>query len=529
MDSHLKRLESELAAGKISRRQFLKQTVALGLTAALSPALFHGTTEAAMPKKGGKFRLGMLQGDTSDSLDPATFNDDGDMVINWCFRNNLIEVDYKGNPVPELAESWESSADVKTWVFNLRKGVEFHNGKTMDSADVVESLMRHLNPDSKSAAKGILKPITSIKADGKHKVVITLESGSSDFPFILGDYHLSIQPAGTENFGDGIGTGGYTLESYEPGVKTVAKRFNNYWKNDRAHFDEVEILTIHDTAARTNALRSNRVDAINACDYKTIDLFGKLPGIQAIVSTGTRHYTFPMLTNTAPYDNNDVRLALKYAIDREQILSKVFRGYGALGNDHPIGPSQRFFASELPQRQYDPDKARFHLKKAGLEGHKFSLITSVGIGEVSEDAAILYKESAKKAGIDIEVVKVPADGYWKETWIKKPWVSCRWAGRATEDWMFTTAYAAGAPWNDTLWNHERFNKLLVEARAETDTAKRSEMYFEMQQIVRDEGGVVAFIFPSDLHAANDKVKYENLAGNWQMDGGKCCERWWFEG
>lgn len=529
MSSHLKRLEAQLTTGEISRRQFLKRTAALGLTAAVSPALFYGTSQAATPKKGGRFRLGILQGDTTDSLDPATANDDGDMVINWCLRNNLVEVDYKGDPIPELAESWEPSKDLKTWIFNIRKGVEFHNGKTLDSADVVDSLMHHLKPDSKSAAKGILKGIKDVQADGKDKVIITLEGGSADFPFILGDYHLSIQPAGTVNFNEGIGTGGYTLVSYEPGLKTVAKRFKNYWKKDRAHFDDVEILTIHDMAARTNALRSKQVDAINASDYKTIGLFEKMPGIQAIVSTGTRHYTFPMLTDRAPYDNNDVRLALKYAIDREQILKNVFRGYGKLGNDHPIGPSQRFFASDLPQRQYDPDKARYHLKKAGLEGHTFSLITSVGIGEVSEDSALLYKEHAKKAGINIEVLKVPADGYWSEVWIKKPWVSCRWAGRATEDWMFTTAYAANAPWNDTLWNHERFNKLLVEARAETDTAKRREMYAEMQRIVRDEGGAVIFVFPSDLHAASDKIKYENLAGNWQMDGGKCCERWWFEG
>lgn len=529
MNGQFKRLEMLFKKGNISRRQFMKQAAALGLAAAASPALLQGTAQAAAPQKGGRFRLGILQGDTSDSLDPATYNDDGDMVIGWCMRNNLVEVDYKGDPIPELAESWEHAKDLKTWVFNIRRGVEFHNGKTLDSADVVDSLMHHLHPDSKSAAKGILKGIESVKADGPHKVVVQLSGGSADFPFILSDYHLSIQPAGTEDYSKGIGTGGYSLVSYEPGHKTLVKRFKNYWKEGRAHFDEVEILTIHDSASRTNALRSNQVDAINACDYKTIDMFAKLPGIQSIVSTGTRHYTFPMLTDTPPFDNNDVRLALKYGIDREQILKTVFRGYGKVGNDHPIGPSQRFFATELPQRRYDPDKARYHMKKAGMEGHLFTLITSVGVGEVSNDAALLYKEHAKKAGIDIDVQKVPADGYWSEYWIKKPWVSCRWGGRATEDWMFTTAYAAGAPWNDSLWEHERFNKLLIAARAETDTALRREMYWEMQKIVRDEGGVVVYVFPSDLHAATDRIQYANLAGNWQMDGGKCCERWWYKG
>ena len=528
MSVDLKTLETLLREGKISRREFLKKTAVLGVAAAAAPAFFAGTSQAATPKKGGRFRLGVSLGDTTDSLDPATYTDDGDVVINWCLRNNLVEIDHKGNPIPELAESWENTPDVKKWIFNLRKGVEFHNGKTMDSADVVESLMHHLKTDSKSAAKGLLGQIEELKADGKHKVVFSLKGGSADFPFILADYRLSIQPAGTKDFNDGIGTGGYTLVSYEPGVKVVVERFPNYWKEGRAHFDEVEILTITDLSARTNALRTKRVDAINACDFKTIDLFGKMPGIQKIITTGTRHYTYPMLTDTSPYDNNDVRLALKYAIDREQILKTVFRGYGVVGNDHPIGPSQRFFASELPQREYDPDKARYHLRKAGLEGHKFTLVTSLSVGDVSVDSALLFKEQARKAGIDIEVSKAPADGYWKDVWMKKPWASSRWAGRPTEDMMFSTTYAAEASWNEAHWQHERFNKLLVEARAELDTAKRREMYVEMQRIVRDEGGSIIFIFPSDLHAASDKVTYENIAANFQMDGNRCCERWWFE-
>jgi ABC-type transport system substrate-binding protein len=131
--------------------------------------------------------------------------------------------------------------------------------------------------------------------------------------------------------------------------------------------------------------------------------------------------------------------------------------------------------------------------------------------------------------LGIEISKAPVDGYWKEVWMKKPWASSRWAGRPTEDMMFSTTYATGAPWNEAHWNHERFNKLLVEARAELDKTKRREMYVEMQRIVRDEGGSVIFIFPSDMHAASDKIKYENLAGNWSLDGLKCCERWWFEG
>ena len=141
---------------------------------------------------------------------------------------------------------------------------------------------------------------------------------------------------------------------------------------------------------------------------------------------------------------------------------------------------------------------------------------------------MLYKESAAKAGIKIEVVREPADGYWSNVWMKKPWCYTNWSGRPTEDWMFSIAYAADAKWNETHWKNERFNKLLREARAELDKAKRREMYVEMQQVVRDEGGVIVYAFSSDLHAATTKLKFENPAGNWENDGCRLAERWWYE-
>ena len=386
----------------------------------------------------------------------------------------------------------------------------------------------HRGKDSKSAAKGIVDPIKDIKADGKDAVVFTLEGGNADFPFILSDYHLTIFPADTKNIAqDGIGTGGYILVSFEPGVRALTKRNPNYWKEGRAHFDEVETIGITDISARTNALKTGQIDFMNRCDLKTVHLLEKIPGIQVIRVTGTRHYTMPMRTDVKPFDNNDARLALKYAIDREQMLKLILRGYGSLGNDHPIAPSQRYFASELPQRKYDPDKAKFHVKKAGLQGHTFKLHTSEAAFGGATDAAVIYKEHAARAGINIEVVKEPEDGYWSNVWLKKPWCTCYWSGRATEDWMFSTAYAADAKWNDTYWKHDRFNELLKAARSELDDNKRREMYVECQTIVRDEGGVVVPVFKDYVEAATTKLKFGKVAGNWEQDGQRCSERWWF--
>ncbi len=525
--SSLKKLELLFTEGKITRREFIAQVSALGLMAAVSPMLLSTPAHAAKPKKGGRFRIGLAGAATTDSLDPATLPDITPQTINTQIRNRLVEIDYKSNPIPELAESWEPSPDAVKWTFKLRKGVEFHNGKTMDAADVIESFNHHRGKDSKSAAKGVVDTIKEIKADGKHTVIFTLKEGNAGFPYFASDYHLTIQPAGTKDFQKGMGTGAYILESFEPGVRTFAKRNPNYFKQGRAHFDEVETIGINDSNARTNALKTGQVDAINRCERKTVKLLEKIPGIKVIKSNGTKHYTTPMITTMKPFDNNDVRLALKYAVDREQLVKTVLRGYGYVGNDHPIGRNQLFFASELPQRRYDPDKAKYYLNKAGLAGYTFKLHTSDAAFGGAVDAAVLYKEQAAKAGIKIDVVLEPKDGYWSNVWMKKAWSFCFWSGRVTEDWMFSIAFAADAGWNDTFWKHEKFNKLLKAARAELDNKKRREMYVEMQSIVRDEGAVVIPMFAADLTGVSTKLGYENVGADWEMDGMRAPERWWF--
>ena len=170
------------------------------------------------------------------------------------------------------------------------------------------------------------------------------------------NYHLTVFPSGTKGpeFEKGIGTGGYILKEWEPGVRAFAKRNPNYWKEGRAHVDEVETLSIVDTNARTNALKTGQIDVMDRPELKTLHLMKKAPGVQIIKKTSTTHYSVPMLTTIKPYDNNDVRLGLKYACDRELMLKTILRGYGSLGNDHPIASIQKYYASQLPQREFDP-------------------------------------------------------------------------------------------------------------------------------------------------------------------------------
>jgi peptide/nickel transport system substrate-binding protein len=313
-------------------------------------------------------------------------------------------------------------------------------------------------------------------------------------------------------------------------VRSFTTRNPNYWKANHAHFDEVEITQIGDTTARSQALQTDAIDCMNNVPTNTVHLMKRVPNLQVLATTGNKQITLPMRTDMAPFDNYDVRMAVKLIVDRQQWLEKVVQGYGELGNDNPIGPANIYRATtdELPQRQYDPEKARFHLKKAGLS--KLSIqfhAAETGFGG-AVDAGQLMRDTAKAAGIDVEVVREPNDGYWSNVWMKKAFSACYWSGRATEDWMFSLIYAADANWNDTYWKNDRFNKLLVQGRAELDTKKRRAIYVEMQQILHDDGGLLLPLFQSDVMAYNKRLHVPEIVGaNWELDGAKNAERWWF--
>ena len=273
-----------------------------------------------------------------------------------------------------------------------------------------------------------------------------------------------------------------------------------------AWFESVQFLALNDTNARQTALKTGHVDAILEPDLKTLHLLGRDPNMKVDEVPSSNHCTIPVFVDQAPFDSNDLRLALKYGINREEILQKILHGHGTLGNDHPIAQTMPYWA-DLEQRQYDPDKAVHHLKKAGMEGIELSLSTSETPLPGAVDLAVLYKEHAAKAGININVVREPDDGYWSNVWLVKPFVVVDWGGRPTPDVIFSLAYAKGADWNESHYADERFNQLLVEARAELDDAKRSEMYAEMQQIIRDEGGSVVPFFRNRVHVRGANVEH----------------------
>lgn len=522
-----KKLLQASGAEGLTRREFIKKTSLLGVGVAMSPSLFASPAFSSSPKKGGRFIIGLNDFAITDTLDPTLNYTRMQVHLNYQIRNTLIESGPGGKLYPELAESWEATPDAKTWTFLLRKGIEFHNGKPLTADDVVYSYQIHSRPESKSSAKALISSIKEIKAEDKHTVVFELNDGNVDFPFVTTLYSMIIIPAGTTDFGNGIGTGPYILKKFEPGVNSLVTKNPNYFREDKGHFDEVEIKAISDVTARTTALVTGEIHAMSNADLKTINLLEKNKNLKVLRTHGKMHYLFPMRTDTAPFNNQDVRMALKYAIDREQIVKTILHGNGTVGNDHPLNQAYDSYVPGLPQIQYDPDKAKFHLKKAGFENHKFTIHAADTTFTGAVDSALIYQENAKKAGINIEVVREPSDGFWNNVWMKKPWFSSRWSGRPTANLMLSEGYASDASWNETYFKNEKFDKLLKMSRIEFDKAKRSEMYYDMQLIVKEEGGALIPAFADFVDVVSKKVEFGELSSEWELDGSRCAERWWF--
>lgn len=515
----------EVGRGRMSRRDFIQLAMTAGVTATLADAMFS-EAKAATPKKGGKLRVGISWGASSNTLDPAPILDSYMGTVNLTIRSLLAQVDEKGSISTDLAESFEPSEQTKVWAIKIRKGVTFHNGKDLTPNDVVASVRHHMDPKSKSALKATVKQIDDVKADGDN-VIFTLKGGNADFPYVLGEHRLSMMPAkdnGEADWESGIGTGPYVLEEFKPGQITRGKRNPNYYRD--TWFDEVEILSIIDPTARTNGLLSGQLDVMDRCDPKTLKFMQQKPGVRIDKVTGYEHNTFAMNVTMAPFDNADVRNAVKYAIDREEIIKRVFGGIGTPGNDNVVAPSVKFAVNPSPVHKYDPQKAKDLLKKAGMPNLKIELSAADVAFTGAVDAATIFRESAAKAGIDLTVVREPNDGYWDNVWQKKAFCASEWLGRPTADGVMTFEYAADSNQNDTFWKNPRFNELLTAARSELDEKKRAAMYAECQQLNHDDNGVIVIMFTTFVTASSAKVAHGKLLSSLDLDGFRIAQRWW---
>lgn len=500
-------LFNRFVSGKLSRREFIGSLAAMGASAALIDTFIGDRALAATPKKGGKIIVGTEGQQPGDSLDPTKFNSTSNLLMGFTVYDLLVNRGPDLKPIPWLAESWEASADSKTWTFKLRSDVTWHDGKKFTADDVIYSCGRHTAEKSESPAKGYMSQIAGIRKDGDHTVIFTLNAGNADFPIVMSDTRVHITQAGYEDFASGTapGTGPFKVKEFKPGQRYIFERNDDYWGDGGPYVDEIEVLGIGDITSRVNALISGDINVLLSLDPKAVSLIEKTGAANLLRAKSGQFMNIAMMMDREPTNNNDVRLALKYAMDREQIVENVLKGYGSVGNDHPVAPIDPFYCDTIAQRTYDPDKARFHIKKAGLENTSIDLYTSDVPASGSVAATQVFQQSAAKAGVKLNLIEPPADQYWSSVWIQKPICASGWDGRPVPDLILSIAFKSGESYNETKWANEKFDKILVEARSEQNFDKRKEMYCELQTMLQNDGGHITTAFLDILDASRPEV------------------------
>jgi peptide/nickel transport system substrate-binding protein len=281
-------------------------------------------------------------------------------------------------------------------------------------------------------------------------------------------------------------------------------RNDGYWKPGRPYLDEVELIGIQDEPARVNALLSGDVQMVLGVGPNSTARVKATAGYGVLETRSGLYTDLVMRQDAAPARNPDFTMAMKYLIDREQARKAVFRGFAIVANDQPIPPSHRYHFAGLPQRPYDLDKARFHLRKSGVTGSVPVVASAAANGSI--DIAVLMQQSAQKIGLNLAVNRVPADGYWSNHWMKSPLGFGNINPRTSADQLFTQFFKSDAPWNESGWKNETFDQLLLAARAETDDAKRKSMYGDMQVLIHEKCGIGIPVFISFLDGHSTKVK-----------------------
>ncbi len=459
---------------------------------------------AQTPRRGGRIKVAGTSTSAADTLDPAKQSMSTDYSRCNMFYNGLVSLDGSLTPQPALAESW-STNDATTWVFKLRRGVTFHDGKTLTSADVVYSLARHKEEAVASRARSLAMPMREIVATAPDEVRIVLDAPNADLPVALGTFHFHIVKEGTTDFSTAVGTGPYRCQEFRPGVRSIGVRNPNYWQAGKPYLDEIEFIGIPDEQARVNALLSGDIQLTAGIDPRSVRRIQQTPGF-TVFETKSGYYTDLVIRlDQSPGNQADFVLAMKYMFDRAQMRTAILRNYAVIGNDQPIDPTNRFFFAGLPQRPFDLDRARHHFQRSGIGNTALPMVCAPAAPNSIEMAQVM-QETGRRIGMNLEVRRVPSDGYWTNHWFKHPLSFGAVNPRPSADILFTLFFKSDAAWNESAWRNPQFDQLLGAARAETDEARRRQMYADMQVMVHNESGIGIPVFQSLLDAHVSRLK-----------------------
>jgi peptide/nickel transport system substrate-binding protein len=479
-----------------------------------SPGASAASSTSGTPKRGGNLRFAIAGGAAGDTPDPALAADSFTLYMAANLYDTLVRADENFNLTPALATSWTSTPDAKTWSFRLRDGVTFHGGGKLTSSDVAYSVTRILSPKLASPGLANISPFlkaSGISAPDPTTITFDLYSPNAFFPQILAGVNFAVIPDGTTSFAQPVGSGPFYLQEFQALANAKFARNPDYWRSGRPYLDTIEMVTVAEDSTRVQSLIGGSEDMVDNITGADVKLLSVQPGVQILQIKAGGWVDLAAWGNTPPYNDPDVVLAMKYAANREQIMSVVAPNAYLTGPDIPVPPSDPFYPQGLQPYPYDPDQAKSLLKKAGF-GSGLNLTLYAYEGD-KLDAALAYKQTAQPAGINVSVVTWPHATYWTQVWLKKPFVGDSWA-RLHTSVILQEAFAAQP--NEFHWNSSDFNGLITSAVATTDLTRQRTLYGDALTMLNDKVSGIIPGWEPQLYGASDKLHGVDLTNGGQV-------------
>jgi len=459
------------------------------------------------PKTGGTLTAAI--GSDPVNLDPALSSAYSTFEILENVYNQLVGLDENLQVVPELAESWDISEDRLSYTFHLRQGVKFHNGREMVADDVVYSLERIRNPETKSGWAYILDPFDKIEAVDQYTVLISTKTVYAPILTKLASSGLAIVPKEEVEKGDfdkrAVGTGPFTFVEFVPADHTTLKRNDAYWEPGKPYLDEIIFKPIPDETVKKTNLQTGNVDWVDSVPPQDVkDMMSSSDFVVQTVNAPSYWY-LGVNTTRKPLDDKRVRQAISYAVDREELAALALYDLG-VPSQSPI-PDGNFWKSEYAPYSRDVDKAKSLLAEAGVgDGFDTEFLVAQAY-----PASVKIAEGAQSELADVGINATIRSLEWS-TWLDEEGAGnydmyiCGWIGLVDPDDFFYAQQKTGQIFNFTGYSNPELDKLLDQGRTEIDPDKRKAIYDQVQKILIDDLPYIYLMTQGSVNGWQNYVK-----------------------
>ncbi|GAA3502839.1 ABC transporter substrate-binding protein [Streptomyces prasinosporus] len=456
------------------------------------------------PKRGGRLRAAFAGGGAGETLDPHLANLFADAARAKALFDKLADHGADLSARPRLAEKWESNRTLDRWRVTLREAT-FHDGRPVTAKDVLHSYRRIADPERAFRAKASLEPIDldASRATGERAVEFVLKRPTAEFPNVMAAFGAYIVPENATGFDRRpIGSGPFRFVSFAPGRSAVFRRYDDHW-DGAPYLDEVEFIVANEESARVNALLGGQVEYAHELDPTTARAHEGKGQMEIVRLRNSAMQAFCMKTDRPPFDDERVRQAFFLIADRQELVDGALSGAGEVGNDL-FGKGYEYYADGLPQREQDLDRARALLEQAGAGDLRVILDTSAVAAGFTEAAGI-FRDQARKAGVTVEVRMGSKDSYWSDV-LDGGTLCCYRSGAMPIEAHISQRLLTDSTTNATQWRHDDFDALYRQAQSTRDRTERAAVYRRMQRRLHAEGGFLVWGFADWIIGTTNRVR-----------------------